>query len=82
MISPLFSASIIAASSTVGPRQVLMKYAVGFIALKKSAPTSLRVSSLRGVCMDTKSESAASSSRVATGLTRYSFVIHGGQYGS
>ena len=35
------------------PRHVLMKYAVGFIALKTDSPTSFLVSSLRGTCIET-----------------------------
>ena len=52
-ISSFRSASISASSSTVPPRQQLMKYAVGFIALKKLAPSSFRVCGLRGVSIAT-----------------------------
>src|SRR5215467_968111 len=42
-----------ASSSTTGPREVLMRMAVGFMRLKKASPMRWRVSALRRVCTET-----------------------------
>ena len=57
------NASISAASSTMGPRATLMKYAVGRIRANCGAPTRWRVSSLSRQQTATKSAAASSVSR-------------------
>ena len=76
-ISPFCSAAMRASSSTVHPLQVLTKYADVFMALKKSAPTSLVVWLLKGVCIETKSEFWATSVRLGRNSTLYSLAIQG-----
>ena len=47
---PSCNATVNARSSMLGPREVLMKYAVGFIRLNSREPIMPRVLSLRGTC--------------------------------
>ena len=58
----LASARISAASSTIGPRAVLIRNAVGFISANSRSLIMWRVSSLSGGCNETKSERASNSS--------------------
>ncbi len=52
-----FSVSVSATSCTTGPRDVLMKYAVGFISPNSRAPINPRVVSSSKVLTETKSDS-------------------------
>jgi hypothetical protein len=47
------SARASARSSTTGPREVLMRIAVGFMRLKNFSPIRCRVSALSSVCTET-----------------------------
>ncbi len=61
-IVPSWSARISAASSTMGPREVLTRYALRFMRPSSRAPMSPRVRSPRTRWIETKSERASSSS--------------------
>src|SRR6266404_1156073 len=67
-IWPDFSASIIAASSTMAPRAVLTRITPGFIASMQARETSPRVSSFKSRWIDTTSLSVNSSSRPTNSL--------------
>ena len=56
-------------SSTVGPRPLLMKIALFFMARNSRSPIMWCVSELSGACMDRKSERWHSSIRLVTGST-------------
>mmetsp|Transcript_3187 Transcript_3187/g.9745 ORF Transcript_3187/g.9745 Transcript_3187/m.9745 type:complete len:247 (+) Transcript_3187:81-821(+) len=60
------SAATSAAWSTMAPRAVLTRNAVGFMRASSRAPTRPRVASLKGQWMDTKSASANKSSSAMT----------------
>ncbi|MNJ80891.1 hypothetical protein D3C77_794410 [compost metagenome] len=61
---PFCSASTSAASSTTGPRAMLIRNALGFISFSSRVLISLRVASDNGTTMTTKSASASSCSRL------------------
>ena len=63
-IVPFRSASASTFSSTTGPREVFIKYAVGFINFKRSLFIRCRVDSRSGTCSETKSASRNKSSIV------------------
>ncbi|MCY1184443.1 hypothetical protein D9M73_251380 [compost metagenome] len=56
---PACSASISAASSTTGPRAMLIRNALGFISFSSRLLISLRVASDSGTTITTKSASAS-----------------------
>ena len=58
--APGASASMSAGSSTTGPRDTLMKYAVGFMSANSAAPTRWNVSSFSSGMVTTKSDSRSS----------------------
>ena len=66
---PAASASWSARSWMIGPRAVLMMYAVGFISAISRAPIRPRVDALRGQLTETKSERRITSSRLPTSST-------------
>ena len=69
-ISPASSAATSAASSTTGPRAVLTRWAVGFIARSSAAPIRWCVAGVRGQCSETTSDAVSSSPSSTTRAPR------------